>query len=76
MDELIINSLVVHHWKEQKNNGLPFGCNDSDCLHKIETNETFYQELYPEGQALSYCLKCSAYFMSQAVNTLIEGWKA
>lgn len=71
-EELEVDKLIIHHWKKQTNIEPTFNCDYWDCSHKINTNEIFYTELYPEGHDLSFCLECSAFFMSQALNTLME----
>ena len=70
--EKVVNSLVIHHWDRQINKGMAFNCDYWDCPKKIKTGDKYYVELYPNGHTLSYCLECSAFFMAQALNTLLD----
>ena len=71
--EIRIDGLVVHPWERQRNGSDAFSCDYWDCPNKIERGDTFYLNLYPDGNAHTYCLECSAFFMSQAVNAFMSG---
>ncbi len=75
MDEIEVDKLVIHHWEKQTNTEGTFACGYWDCPHKIQPDETYYIELYPDGQCESFCLECSSFFMAQALNTLMEKMK-
>ncbi len=70
-EELIVDKLMINHWKKQANKGSKFAC-CWDCSHKIETGETYYDELYPNNHTLSFCLECASFFMAQSLNNLID----
>lgn len=70
--EVEIDKCVIHHWERRTNQGANFSCDGSYCPHKVKTEEKFYLEMYPEGQAMRYCLECSAFFMAQAIDYLLK----
>ena len=53
-EEIIVNHLIIHHWKRQENSGSEFSCGYGDCNRKIEHGESYYIELYPDARTLSY----------------------
>ena len=71
---LIIDKTVISYWERRNNEGNTFNCGYWDCHKQILPGDTYYVELYPQGQIESYCLECSAYFMGQALNTLVSNW--
>jgi len=70
-EELEVDHLVIHHWEQQRSSS-QFPCDYWDCSHKIHPGDAYYVELYPEGHSLGFCLECSAFFMAQALNTLMD----
>jgi hypothetical protein len=72
--ELEVDKVVIHHWEKETNKGGYFPCNYWDCPHTIRTGDIYYSELYPSEQTESFCPECSAFFMAQALNKLIDNW--
>jgi hypothetical protein len=73
--QLVVDKLVIHCWARNVNEGDTFNCGYWDCANQILPGDTYYDEIYPQGQTESYCLECSAYFMGQALNTLVSNWE-
>jgi len=73
--EVEVDKCIIHHWERRTHHGSTFSCDYWDCPHKIQEGEKYYLEMYPEGQVMSYCLECSAFFMAQAIDYLLKGWK-
>jgi len=69
--EVEVNKVIIHRWEMRVNKGAVRDCDYWDCAHKIQPGEEYCNELYPGGHILSYCLKCSAFFMAQALNALL-----
>ena len=72
VEELEVDKLLINHWEKETNNSHTFGCDYWDCSHKIRIGDTYYTELYPGEQSESYCVECSAFFLAQALNLLME----
>lgn len=72
--EVKINNMVIHHWYELTNTEDKFSCDFWDCPHSINPGDKYYSEIYPNGHTMSYCLECSAFFMAQALNTLMDNY--
>lgn len=70
--EIMIDNLVIHPWKEQKHKGATFSCGYWDCPNKIRSGDVYYSNIYPDGNEESYCLKCSCFFMAQAINAFFN----